>query len=312
MKNNDCKSFRDSLCGRLQNKNAVIHHLLYTPDNDIEVSGDLNVGHEEEVVSSDTITYASDEFIEIQNCLQFIQSCTTSDNQMPLSTDVCNEVELRTRGQSDNKLWFEARKGRITASLFHDVLKRKESTNPGKLVEKIIGENNEQLTTAAIKWGLKHENIAKKRYQAHMRLHGKEKISVKNCGLFLLQSFIAIGASPDGIVQTNTNTYLVEIKCPFKWRNSTILEACKSPDFYCYLDSNNKIQLKQNHRYYTQIQGQMGVCQYKVCHLVLYTLQDLTVIEIPFNAVFWESLLSKLKTFYMKFVIPCLNATVEK
>lgn len=76
-----------------------------------------------------------------------------------------------------------------------------------------------------------------------MRLYGKEKISVRNCGLFLHQSFIAFGASPDGIVQKNTNTYLIEIKCSFKWRNSTILEACKSPDFYCYLDSNNKIQL---------------------------------------------------------------------
>lgn len=124
-----CKSFCDSLCSRLQNKNFVIHHLLYTPDNEIEVSDDLNVGHQE-VVTSDTITYASDEFIDIQNCLQFIRSCTTFDNQMPLSTDVCNEVELRTRGQSENKLWFVARKGRITASLFHDVLKQKESTNP--------------------------------------------------------------------------------------------------------------------------------------------------------------------------------------
>lgn len=93
MKNNDCKSFRGSLCSRLQNKNTIIHHRLYTPDNEIEVSWDLNVGHEE-VVSSDTITYASDEFIEIQNCLLFIQSCTTSDNQMPLSNDVCNEVEF--------------------------------------------------------------------------------------------------------------------------------------------------------------------------------------------------------------------------
>lgn len=119
-------------------------------------------------------------------------------------------------------------------------------------------------------------------------------------------------SSPDGIVQTNTNTYLIEIKFPFKRRNNTILQSCKSPDLYCYLDSNNKIQLKQNHRYNTQIQGQMGVCQYKVCHLVLYTLQDLTVIEIPFIAVVWESLLAKLKTFYMKFFIPCLNATVEQ
>lgn len=120
----------------MQNKNAVIHHLLYTPDNKIEVSGDLNVGHQEEVVTSDTITYASDVFIDIQNCLQFIRSCTTFDNQMSLFTDVCNEVELRTRGQSDNKLWFEARKGRITASLFHDVLKRNQSTSPGKWLKK--------------------------------------------------------------------------------------------------------------------------------------------------------------------------------
>lgn len=61
MKNNDCKSFCDSLCSRLQNKNTIIHHRLYTPDNEIEVSGDLNVGHQEEVhvvkeiVTSDAI-----------------------------------------------------------------------------------------------------------------------------------------------------------------------------------------------------------------------------------------------------------------
>ena len=116
---------------------------------------------------------------------------------------------------------------------------------------------------------------------------------------------MVIGTSPDGKVQTQTNPdpYLVEIK----WRNYTIMEACKAKDFCCYLDSN-KVQLKQNHRYYTQIQGQMGVCQYKLCHLVLYTLQDLTVVEIPFNAMFWDSLLEKLKTFYIKFVMPCVKS----
>jgi hypothetical protein len=119
---------------------------------------------------------------------------------------------------------------------------------------------------------------------------------------------MVIGASPDGIAQTQASTYLVEIKCPFKWRNNTILEACKAKDFYCYVDAINKIQLKQNHRYYTQIQGQMGVCQYKLCHLVLYTLQDLFVVEIPFNREFWDSLLEKLTTFYMKFVMSRLKS----
>lgn len=40
-------------------------HLLYTPDNEIEVSGDLNVGHLEKVDTSDTVKYASDEVIDI-------------------------------------------------------------------------------------------------------------------------------------------------------------------------------------------------------------------------------------------------------
>ena len=83
---------------------------------------------------------------------------------------------------------------------------------------------------------------------------------------------MVIGASPDSKVQTQTNPhpYLVEIK----WRNDTIIEVCKAKDFCSYLDSNNEIQLKQIHGYYTQIQGQLGVCQYKLCHLVLYTLHS--------------------------------------
>lgn len=51
MKNNDCKSFFDTLCSWLQNANSVVRHLLFPPDNEIEVNGDLNVGHQEKVVT---------------------------------------------------------------------------------------------------------------------------------------------------------------------------------------------------------------------------------------------------------------------
>ena len=56
---------------------------------------------------------------------------------------------------------------------------------------------------------------------------------------------MVIGASPDGKVQTQTNPdpYLLEIKCPFKWRIDTIIEACKAKDICCYLDPNNEVQL---------------------------------------------------------------------
>jgi hypothetical protein len=48
-------------------------------------------------------------------------------------------MEIRTRGQHENPLWYKVRKGRITASIFHDVLTRKSNTPPQKLVERIVG-----------------------------------------------------------------------------------------------------------------------------------------------------------------------------
>lgn len=66
--------------------------------------------------------------------------------------------------------------------------------------------------------------------------------------------------------------YLIEIKCPYKWRKKSLHDACKDKEFCCFLDDNNEIQLKKNHRYYTQIQGQMGVCKMQKCDFVLYTV----------------------------------------
>ena len=66
MKTNDRMSFCESLCSRLQNTKAVIHHLINKScDNNIEICNDLNVVHEEEVKTSETISYESDKYIDI-------------------------------------------------------------------------------------------------------------------------------------------------------------------------------------------------------------------------------------------------------
>jgi hypothetical protein len=49
-------------------------------------------------------------------------------------------MEIRTR-QHENPLWYKVRKGRITASIFHDVLTRKSNTPPQKFVERIVAKN---------------------------------------------------------------------------------------------------------------------------------------------------------------------------
>ena len=53
------------------------------------------------------------------------------------------------------------------------------------------------------------------------------QVELLDCGLFLSKSGI-LGASPDGLVGISA---LLEVKCPYSQRNSTIAEAVESPSF---------------------------------------------------------------------------------
>jgi hypothetical protein len=100
----------------------------------------------------------------------------------------------------------------------------------------------------ALQWRRKHEPIAKKRYKAYKKLNCKQKVNVHERGVFLCDTCSFLAASPDGVVSQDKTEHFLEIKCPYKWRNSTVEEACKSSNFYCYLDNNNSVTLKRNSR----------------------------------------------------------------
>ena len=62
-------------------------------------------------------------------------------------------------------------------------------------------------------------------------------------------SFPCLGASPDGKVYDPTKKDpfgLLEIKKPYTWRNHTMEEACKDPNF-CLHMVNGKPKLKESH-----------------------------------------------------------------
>lgn len=112
------------------------------------------------------------------------------------------------------------------------------------------------LENSAVHWGIKQKPIAKKRYKAYMKLKKKQNVIVEDMGRVLYTHCSYLGASPDGIVKFKTHKYILELKCSFKWRQCTILEACKDKTFCCYIDDTNTIQLKKSQKYYTQVQGQ--------------------------------------------------------
>ena len=189
-----------------------------------EVSSDLNVGKYVTVETSEHVKSKSNRYINLLTTIEEESLTTESFLDLVNTTphDVIEEIEIRTRGQAENPLWHTARRSRITASNFHDIKTRKPSTPADNLVKKIRNENDCEISTPALKWGRKMEPIAKKkRYKATKKLKFKQNVTVMEKGLFVCSYCGFLGASPDGMIRTGSDVYLIEVKCPYKYRFQT-------------------------------------------------------------------------------------------
>ena len=111
---------------------------------------------------------------------------------------------------------------------------KKDSTKSENIISKLIGQGK-PLENNAVHLGIKQEPIAKKRYEAYWKLKKKQNVNVEDMGLVLCAQCSYMCASPDGLVKSDTNRYLLEVKCPYKWRQCTILEVCKDKNFVVML-----------------------------------------------------------------------------
>lgn len=110
--------------------------------------------------------------------------------------------------------WFEARCGCLTASRAKAVIARKKNGEPYAeyytVLEQIVGERLTGIvsstgTTAAMQWGIDHEEEAREQYVIET---GRD---VALTGFVKHPSVRWLGASPDGLVGDDG---LIEIKCP--------------------------------------------------------------------------------------------------
>ena len=125
-------------------------------------------------------------------------------------------IEERTRGQANNKFWHLLHNGRLTSSRFGEILHRRKSTDPYRLVRDIMSYRGGMVgLTPAIRWSMDNEDAARKRYVESQKAKG-EAMEVRDCGLTLLETKSFLGASSDGLVlchSADTNTVgCLEIK----------------------------------------------------------------------------------------------------
>ena len=130
-------------------------------------------------------------------------------------------------------------------------------------------------------------------------------LAIKNfccepCGLVVKPLYLYLGASPEGTISCGCcGSGLLEIKCPFNGRNS-------HPDALCCINTSflNSQGLVCTHKYYTQVQGQLLLCEKQFCDFVVWTTKGLILKRVYIDVHFTEKLSKKLTYFYVEKLLP--------
>lgn len=233
-----------------------------------------------------------------------------------LSPEKIRALERDTIDQSHSPQWYHARRYRLTASNFGRVFNMLPSTPPDSFVRQIL--HPQHLCTRAILWGKSHEAEAFEKYTKHQCDCGHVGLVAVKAGFVVSEDHPFLGASPDGYVHDpgSVDQYgVLELKCPYKYRDLTPEEAASKPDFcseLCTTTAGEKhLKLKHKHAYYSQIQGQMAITSRKWCDFVIFTTKGLSVERINFDPDYWKNLLDKLVDFYDNCLCPSIVSPVH-
>jgi len=228
-------------------------------------------------------------------------------SKIALTLDEAHSLELNTSQQSLSTSWKQSRIGRVTASHFGDVLLRR-SLPSDSLIDSFFATKEFTSTPVQISHGVQNE------IKAHNAYCSRTGLSVRKCGLVINPSLPWLGTSPDGLVKDTTEQSfgLLEIKCPYTYRLSTVEDACSDPNFFASI-KNDVVTLKETHKHYYQIQGQMALSKISWCDFVIYTYRNFTVERIKFNEDCWNDMEPKLTEFYFNYILPraCIHDHAE-
>ena len=218
-------------------------------------------------------------------------------DKLKVDADKVNEIERKTRGQSDCLEWKNERKFRFTASNFGLIRDRKRHHET--LVKNLL--NPKPFSSRYTNHGLKYESVALEQYQRYM-MSIRRPVHIFKSGLVISPESPYLGASPDAKVidpGCSKPFGLSEVKCPETKYLVTPLDACSDRNFFLEEVHGNP-KLKRTHKYYAQVQGLMGVTGARWCDFVVYTSKGMSIERIPFDVHFWNDLSTKLKLYYFK------------
>ena len=264
------------------------------------------------IFSHEKYTEFQKEFADLptrEQCYEYMQS-------MSLSKEVVDRIEEMTREQADSKLWHALRNGRLTSSRFGEILHRRQTTDPRRLVKDIMGygKSNSKHVPPPIRWGRDNEPLARKCYLENRQAAG-EDMEFESAGLSLLPEKCYLGASSDGRLNCKSvDTCCIgclEIKCPYSIKGSLTITLTPDEiadrygkDFFMKRGEDGLLHLPTTHPYYAQVQGELAVLNVEWCDFVVYSNRSVVVDRILSDFSYWTQLNETLDNFYAEHVVP--------
>src|SRR6218665_1286100 len=169
-------------------------------------------------------------------------------------------------------------------------MRSKRQTACKSLLKKLMGEYD-LFGMQAIQWGSTHESVAVSTYKQ------AKDCEVTPSGIWL-DSTGCIGGSPDGTVDENC---IIEAKCPFSLRETTVTVALEQPNFMLKKGSSGDIVLNLNSdlglQYYHQIQGNLYSSNRSWCDYIVWIPLEMVIVSVDKDDS-WVENLELLKEFH--------------
>lgn len=201
---------------------------------------------------------------------------------LEVTWDMAHKLECATRAQSSCADWHRLRRPRLTSTRFREICHVGQNSEEG-LADRILRGTHQ---TAAMKRGLEMEADAIWEYCQMKRVNHYP------CGFVIHPNAPWLGASPDGVIFDPSEPCpygLIEMKCP----NVKSYVDCP----YLRMESG-KLELKQTHAYYWQVQGQMLITGMDWCDFVVSAEEDILIQRIHRDSDVLEVIREKVDRFY--------------